>query len=157
MRTILLFVLLLITTCITAQVKSMSQLVGYSKMKYAALEAKINGSYWVVDEKGKMDTLTYTRWRPKTVTAENSGEMLMCYCKGKNKAVDYIVFQSLDKKLWDPFTKEVLKLGFKFAKEEKKGAEKKEIYSNGKTNISIVSAKPEGMTQMLYMFGIKVM
>lgn len=141
-----------------AQVKNVNELITMAKNSYPALEGKLNGNgYWKQDEKGKMDTIYYTRWVPKNTTENNLGEMVMCYYKKRNLAVDYLVSQTLKKADHDKRIAEVKKLGYKLMDTKNTDLQKLQVYSKGNINISIMEARQNANEGWMYIVGIKVL
>ena len=155
MKKIALAILLFTAMQAQAQVKSIRQLTSVCKGNFGTVAASL-GSYWKMVEEGKLDTITYNHWDPAIITPANSGELVMCYYSRKDVPLNYLVFQTVDKAYSDRLLAGMLKDGYKLVHTEKIPDGKKDYYTDGKYNISLMVGKEDPAEPLLYVFGIRL-
>jgi hypothetical protein len=156
MRKILILSMLVFACSANAQVKNVAQVIAMSEYSFNKMQSSLNKGYWKDDEKGKMDTLSYARWVPKDMNEKNMGEMVMVYYKHKDKPVDYMVYQTLNKAVFDKAIKDLLSTGYKSMKTENKENEKRTYYAKGKYNISMVQGRQKTEDPWMYIMGVRI-
>lgn len=155
----ILLALMLVTgvTQLQAQVKSVSELAGYSSQTFNQVKAAIEKKYWKKFEEGKMDTLDYTRWVPMDMNEKNVGDNVMCFYKKKDKMISYIVLQTNNVAFRNQCRAEVKKGGYQVIGNEKKKEEIKESYLKGKCNVTIFQGKQNPTDPITYLIGAKML
>ena len=136
-----------------AQIKNTQQLAALRNLTTTELAKKL-GPYWRQESQGKLDTNSYVRWIPANITADNNGQMVMCFYKVKGAPVDYVVFQTLDKAYRKQALAELKKEGYQLVVTEHLKDGNKDYYSNGMTDISIFDARPDPEKPEMYIFGV---
>ena len=154
-KKLLLLLILFCSVNTIAQVKDLNQLLSLGKKTLTQASATLTASKWKKFEDGKLDTLYYIRFVPATMDSTNVGDNVMCFYKKKDTPLNYIVFQTVNKKLVNKYVAELKKGGFILADTQKKPGEKKDIYSNRKCNVSVVEAKPKATDPLCYLIGIR--
>jgi hypothetical protein len=157
MKKLILFILLIAVAPLHAQLKNINQLVTYSTESYSLLESQLGKKYWKTQETGKMDSLTYTRWIPKEINEKTMGDCFMIFYKNKKHAINYIVYQTINKDTFEKYMVEVKKLGFKFASSENKPDKKTDYYAKDKYGLSIIQGKEKPTDPLMYIFGIRIL
>lgn len=142
---------------VQAQIKSVSQLAGYSTQTFNQVKDAMEKGYWKKYEDGKMDSLDYTRWVPVNMNEKNVGDNVMCFYKKKDKMVSYIVLQTNNVAFRNQCRVEVKKGGYQIIGNEKKKEEIKESYLKGKCNVTIFQGKQNPTDPITYLIGAKML
>ncbi len=157
MKKILLVLMLVVgASQIQAQVKSVSEIAGYSTKTFYEVKELLEKKYWKKYEEGKMDTLDYTRWVPVDMNDKNIGDNIMCFYKKKDKKISYIVLQTNNVAFRNQCRAEVKKGGYQQIGNEKKKDEIKESYLKGKCNVTIFQGKQNPTDPVTYLIGAKI-
>lgn len=141
---------------VNAQIKNAAQFIEIGKMVFSSAEASLTKGYWHQFETGKMDTLTYVRWVPKVADNNNVGDNIMCFFGKKNSYINYVTFQTMKKSTIDGYKKEVATIGYKLVDKSDKPDQKREVFSNGKVNVTFVEGRERKTDPVSYMIGVKV-
>ncbi len=157
MKKLLLIVLLAVCAQAQAQLKSINEFAGWGAISYKQLETILSKGYWKVLENGKMDTLNYIRWIPKDINEKNMGDCVMAFFKKKDMPLDYIIYQTINKNVYEQYKAEAKKSGFEFKNSEKKADKSTEYYSRGIVGLSIITGKEKPDNPLMYIFGIKML
>ncbi len=157
MKKLLVLALLAFSTGVHAQLKNMKELIEWGQMPYNKLESILKKSYWKKIEEGKMDSFTYIRWIPENMNEKNMGENVMPFVRKRDKPVNYIVFQTINKPLYETFLAEIKKSGFEFRNSENKPDKKTDFYARGMIGVSIIVGKEKPEAPLSYIFGVKML
>lgn len=140
----------------SAQIKTFSQLITISTLSMGKLTTFAAKEKWVSHESGKMDSLQYTRIIPGALVPENISDCIMCFYKTKETPLNYIVWQTTNKKTFDKYFNEMTKSGYIMKGNETKGDELKALYVKGKYNISVTKGRPTPKDPLIYMLGVRI-
>ncbi|MBC7552419.1 MAG: hypothetical protein H7257_00415 [Taibaiella sp.] len=155
MKKLLLIAAMALPLLVNAQIKNVSEMITLGASTFNQVSEKLTKGSWKKYEEGKTDTQNYVRFIPVNMTAENAGDNIMCFYQKKEKPVIYLVLQTMTKKTPDKLLAEAKKQGFKFMAKENSNGQKKDIYSNGKCNISVVEGRQRPGEPLIYLFGVK--
>ncbi|NDC41497.1 MAG: hypothetical protein EBZ77_08105 [Chitinophagia bacterium] len=140
-----------------AQIKSLNELITVSTYNFNQLSAYAKKANWPVQDQGKMDTLQYTRFIPSALVPENVSDCIMTFYRNNNVPLNYIVYQTLNKKTWEKRIAEVKKAGYTLKGTNSKGDEMQALYVKGKYNVSITAGREKPGSPLIYMVGVRVL